>query len=37
MKTNGGKDKKLYPLALIYPLGPREGLRFSACLKIRLP
>jgi uncharacterized protein (DUF433 family) len=29
------KKQKLYPLALIYPLGPPEGLRFSACLKIR--
>ncbi len=29
------KRKKLYQLGLIYPLGPPEGLRFSACLKIR--
>jgi hypothetical protein len=29
------RSKGLYPLGLIYPLGPPEGLRFSACLKIR--
>ncbi len=29
------KNKKLYPLDLIYPLGPPKGLWFSAWLKIR--
>jgi hypothetical protein len=29
------KIQRHYPLGLIYPLGPPEGLRFSACLKIR--